>query len=79
MEFSVTWADEIETRDMYTSAPEAIKRQFDAMNIAPVYMRYYAKGTVVFKVPENQIEKASSGDMIYEYAYLGRPDERANV
>ncbi|MFT4006097.1 MAG: hypothetical protein QM683_10865 [Lacrimispora sp.] len=56
-----------------------MKQQFDAMNIAPVYMRYYAKGTVFFKDPANQSKNVSSGDMIYEYAYLGKPDERAHV
>lgn len=79
VEFSVAWVDEIETRDMYANAPEAMKRQFDAMNIAPVYMRYYAKGTVGFKDPSDGSKHTGAGDMIYEYAYLGKPDERAHV
>ena len=79
VDFNVTWADEIETRDMYGKAPEPMKRQFDAMNVAPIYMRYYAKGTVAFTDPSAQSKTASSGDMIYEYAYLGKPDGRAHV
>lgn len=79
VDFSVAWVDEIETRDMTESAPEAMKRQFDAMNVAPVYMRYYAKGTAVFADPSNHSRHTSAGDMIYEYAYLGRPDGRARV
>ena len=77
VDFHVAWADEIETRDMYGKAPEPVKRQFDAMNAAPIYMRYYAKGSVTLTDPSGKIE--SSGDMIYEYAYLGKPDERAHV
>ncbi len=79
VQFDVTWVDEIETRDMYSNLPEATKKQFDAMNIAPVYMRYYSKGSVVFTDPEAQSKTTSSGDMIYEYAYLAKPDERAHV
>jgi hypothetical protein len=49
------------------------------MNIAPIYMRYYAKGNVAFTDPKAGMTETSSGDMIYEYAYFGRPDERAHV
>ena len=64
---------------MYGKAPETIKKQYDSQNIAPTYMRYYAKGTVAFKDPLTETSNVSSGDMIYEYAYFGRPDERAHI
>ncbi len=39
------------------------------MKIAPIYMRYYAKGSVTFLDPSEEISVNSSGDMIYEYPY----------
>ncbi|HLQ39734.1 MAG TPA: lipocalin-like domain-containing protein [Tetragenococcus sp.] len=78
VELSIKWEQEIETRDMYSNAAEPAKKQFDTMNIKPFYMRYYAKGNVVYRQPGKEDQK-SSGDMIYEYAYLGKPDPRANV
>lgn len=53
------------------------KEQFDAMGIAPAYMRYYAEGTLELTLGGETVE--SSGDMIYEYNYTGREDERAGV
>lgn len=79
VEFTITWEQELETRDMYGKAPETIKKQYDSQNIAPTYMRYYAKGTVAFKDPLTETSNVSSGDMIYEYAYFGRPDERSHI
>lgn len=79
VDFSVTWQDEIETRDMYTNAPEPMKQLFDAMNVAPIYMRYYAKGNVTYTDASNNTKVTSSGDMIYEYAYMAKPDKRAHV
>ena len=58
---------------MYGKAPEPMKRRFDAMNVALIYMWYYAKGSIVFTDPSAQSKTTGSGDMIYEYAYLGKP------
>jgi hypothetical protein len=77
--FDITWKQEIETRDMYAQANEQVQKQYDKLNIAPVYMRYYAIGGVHYIDPENNIDDTSKGDMIYEYAYLGKPDKRAGV
>jgi len=79
VDLNITWEQEIETRDMYTKVPDSMKQQFDAMAIAPIYMRYYAKGDVTFNRPDAEEPVKSSGDMIYEYAYLGKPDPRAKV
>ena len=79
VDLNITWSQEIEIHDMYNNAPQPVKKQFDSMNIAPVYMRYYAKGSVKFKESLSNIEENSTGDMIYEYAYFGKPDERAHV
>ena len=79
VDFNVTWQDELETRDMVTNVPEAVKKQYEAANIAPMYMRYYAKGDITFTDPTNNLKVTSSGEMIYEYAYFGHPDERAHV
>lgn len=47
------------------------------MGINPVYMRYYADGDV--KIIDGDEVDQSSRDMIYEYNYLGKEDERADV
>lgn len=75
--FTVKWRDEIEIRDMYGDANEQQKAGYDQMGINPVYMRYYADGDV--KIIDGDEVDQSSGDMIYEYNYLGKEDERADV
>ena len=79
VDLNITWEEEIETRDMYSNLSDLMKQQFDAMNISPKYIRYYAKEEVVFTDLSSNTEVKSSGDMIYEYAYIGKPDERAHV
>lgn len=79
VDLNIVWEEEIETRDMYSNLPEEIKKQYDVMNICPQYMRYYAKGHVIFTDSLKNTEVKSSGDMIYEYAYLGNPDKEAHV
>ncbi len=78
VDLDITWQDEIEVRDMYTNMPEAAKKQFDAIDAEPAYMRYYAKGTVIYTDASGS-KSTSRGDMIYEYAYLGKPDAEAHV
>jgi hypothetical protein len=41
-------------------------------------MRYYAKGTVSYTDATGR-QTTSRGDMIYEYAYLGKPDPGAHI
>lgn len=77
VEFTVTWEEQLEIRDVYGSSPEPAKARFDAMGIRPSYLRFFAKGDV--KVTIGDVTEESSGNMIYEYFYAGVPDERAGV
>lgn len=77
VEFTIKWKQEIETRNMYKNANAAMKAAFIAMNIQPVYMRYYATGTLKI-IDGDQVEE-TSGDMIYEYNYMGKPDPLAKI
>lgn len=79
VDFNVTWVEQIENTNWYDNATEEGKKQFDALNLSPIYTRYYAKGEVTFTDKTNNTKVTSSGDMIYEYPYFGNPDERANV
>ncbi|WP_207666744.1 hypothetical protein [Clostridium fermenticellae] len=76
--FEVTWEQEIEKRNTYEASGEKGKAHFDVIGIAPVYMRYFAKGGVTF-TDVNGDTTRSSGDMIYEYSYMGKPDPNAGV
>lgn len=76
-EFDITWKDEIEIRDMYGNSSKVAQAQFDAMGIQPQYIRYYPSGTL--KLTKNGKTLTQSGNLIYEYNYLGKPDPRANV
>ena len=76
--FEVTWKEEIEKRNTYESQGGKGKAGFDAMGIAPVFMRYYALGGVTFTDTDGNTI-ISNGDMIYEYNYMGKPDPEAGV
>lgn len=78
VKFKTEWYQEIEVRNMYGNADEATKAKYDAGNMSPVYVRYGAKGTVTITDKNGQLI-TETGDMIYEYPYLGVPDKRANV
>lgn len=77
VEFTIKWDQEIETRDMYHNAKIAQKLVFKAMKIEPVYMRYFAHGTL--KITDGDEVDETSGEMIYEYNYMGKPDPLADV
>lgn len=77
VEFTIKWKQEIETRNIYKNANAAMKAAFIALNIQPVYMRYYATGTLKI-IDGDQVEE-TSGDMIYEYNYMGKPDPLAKI
>lgn len=53
------------------------KEMYDKAGIQPTYMRFFADGGI--KITHNGITSESSGNMIYEYNYVGREDERAQV
>ena len=78
VELDIEWTEQIELTDYYTNASESVKRQYDAMGAAMIYTRYFAKGEVRFDKPGEAAVK-SAGEMIYEYAYIGRPNENAHV
>ncbi|MDI6666638.1 hypothetical protein QMA56_02820 [Leuconostoc falkenbergense] len=77
VEFTIEWQKEIETRNMYKDADMKQKIAFKALNIQPVYMRYYGIGVLTIK--ENGHVNTTKGDMIYEYNYAGKEDPRADV
>lgn len=77
VELSIKWNQEIEVRNMYRNAPEDTKKLFDKMNIAPIYIRYYATGDVKYTDKSSGEFENSVGDMIYEYAYFGKPNPNA--
>lgn len=53
------------------------KEMYDKAGIQPTYMRFFAEGDI--KITKNGIVTESKGNMIYEYNYVGREDERADV
>lgn len=53
------------------------KEMYDKAGIQPTYMRFFAEGNV--KLTKNGVTSESSGNMIYEYNYVGREDIRAGV
>lgn len=77
VEFTIKWKQEIETRNIYKNANAAMKAAFIALNIQPVYMRYYATG--ILKIIDGDQVEETSGDMIYEYNYMGKPDPLAKI
>lgn len=75
--FDLDWIDEIEVRNIYGNAPKEQKEAFDRMGLMPTYMRYYADGKLT--IIDSEGTKDVSGKMIYEFAYFGKPDERAGI
>ena len=47
------------------------------MGIQPTYMRYAATGDLTLTDGTTVVEE--TGDMIYEYNFVGRPDPRAGI
>lgn len=85
VEFDVEWSQIIEVRDMYGAtskdhyglAGDKQRAAYDAMGIKPSYMRYYANGSL--SITEDGTTVSESGDMIYEFNYMGVPDPRAHL
>lgn len=72
-DFTVIAKQSLETRNMVGNANLAQKVAFRIMHISPVYMRYFAHGTL--KIIDHGKVDQSEGDMIYEYNYAGYPKE----
>lgn len=53
------------------------KEQYDAAGIQPVYMRFFADGDISLTIDGSTTK--STGNMIYEFNYIGREDEKADV
>lgn len=53
------------------------KEMYDKAGIQPTYIRFFADGDI--KITKNGVITQSSGNMIYEYNYIGREDERVEV
>lgn len=73
----IAWIDEIEVRDMYSQTTDAGRKQFDSMELKPEYVRYYAKGSISL-INGNNIT-TQSGNLIYEYNYIGKPTVEVDV
>lgn len=70
IDYTLTWIDEMEARDMYTPFPEPIRAIYDAANQKPSYMRYFSNGDMT--ITENGKAVSVTGTMIYELAYCGK-------
>ncbi|WP_048000728.1 lipocalin-like domain-containing protein [Lactiplantibacillus herbarum] len=70
IEYELSVKEELSIEDLYSSAPAPAKKQFDQMNIKPTYAREFATGTLTFEQGGQLVKR--SGDMIYEFVYVGK-------
>ncbi|WP_293824714.1 lipocalin-like domain-containing protein [uncultured Brevundimonas sp.] len=77
IEYTLRWQDQIEIRDFYSAAPPEGRAAFDKAGLQPTYTRYFAIGDLV--VTEGDEVIRSTGNMIYEFLYSGKPDVRAGL
>ncbi len=80
VEYTIKYKEEIEVRtskDIFGKEDEEVKEKLAKLGLDPSYIRYYADAELV--VTQGNEVKKEAGDMIYEYAYFGKPDERANI
>ena len=76
VEYTLKWKDILETRDFYAALPPEAQKALDERKMKPAYMRFFSQGNL--KITDNdKVICDVSGDMIYEIAYNGLPDERA--
>jgi hypothetical protein len=75
---AIEWVQEIEVRNLYGRANEQQRAAYDRAGIMPTYMRYYAKADLTIQ-EEGRATLHEAGDMIYEFAYFGKPDSRAHL
>ncbi|MDO5609113.1 MAG: lipocalin-like domain-containing protein [Capnocytophaga sp.] len=78
VKLNIEWLEEIEVRNLYGWANEQQKAAYDQAGIMPTYMRYYAKADLTI-LEEGKADIHETGDMIYEFAYFGKPDSRAHL
>ena len=80
IDYMIRWKQEIEVRsskNIFDVVDEETKKRFDQMNLDPSYIRYVAEAELV--ITEHDEIKRARGDMIYEFAYFGKPDKRAHI
>lgn len=75
--YTITMASLVECKDMYGPADAQTRAGFDAIDAQPVLNRYSGTGELAFTGPGVEVEE--SGEMIYEFAYMGRPDKRSGL
>lgn len=78
--YTIRWTQELEVRTpekLMIDANPKMKAVFDKLGISPSYIRYAAKGDL--QITENGKTQGGTGDVIYEFAYFGKPDDRANL
>ena len=70
VDYTLTWIDEMEARDMYSPFPEPVRAIYDKAGQHPTYMRYFSQGDMT--ITHNGKSESVTGTMIYELAYCGK-------
>ncbi|MBV4429657.1 hypothetical protein [Clostridium tyrobutyricum] len=69
----------MEVRDLYSNAPEQMKKVFDSMEMQPSYACYQAEGQLTIKDNGQVVAKTEKSPMVYEFAYQGKPNTAAHL
>ena len=77
VDYTLTWKEQMEARDMYTPFPDPVKQDYDAWNLRPSYMRYNSRGDMTLNIGGKT--DTVSGMMIYELAFPGKESELAHM
>lgn len=78
--FNVLMQQEIEIRTpetIFGKLDKELVKKFDSMGVDPSYIRYKANAELTINEANNVTKVA--GDMIYEFAYFGKYDDRAHM
>lgn len=70
VEYTLSWTEEMEARDMYWSFPQQARAVYDRAGQRPSYMRYTALGEMFMRSEYGTIRR--EGSLIYELAYCGK-------
>lgn len=80
VKYTVTWNQELEVRTpetIFGKDNPALAEKLDKMGLDPSYIRYKADAQLTLDDGNEAIN--ADGDMIYEFAYFGKPDSRAHI
>ena len=72
IEYTLTWINEMEARDMYSPFPPAARAVYDQANQKPSYMRYFSQGDLTITEKATGKKVSETGTMIYELSYCGK-------